>query len=149
MKLCTADADSRSDKPYPFLLLTKAGFPSHRFCPIQENTSEKQSILLAIEHLLAMKREIRPLFLAEARPMKEEWNSRPYFGVFAKYHHDSPTMLRIFQNHRSLTGGSLHRIIRRISFSTNNLLLIISISCSKSVSFLPTSKKLRVIFAEL
>ena len=26
--------------------------------------------------------DIRPLFLAPARPMKVEWNIRPYLGVF-------------------------------------------------------------------
>ena len=44
--------------------------------------SEKASILDAIEHLLAKNREIRPLFLAVARPINVEWNSRPYLGVF-------------------------------------------------------------------
>ena len=43
---------------------------------------EKQSILDAIEHLLAKYLEILPLFFAPARPMKVEWNIRPYFGVF-------------------------------------------------------------------
>ena len=44
-------------------------------------TSLKQSILDAIEHLLARKREIRPLFFDPARPMNDEWNISPYFGV--------------------------------------------------------------------
>ena len=44
--------------------------------------SAKQSILEAMEHLLAKNREIRPLFLAAARPIKEEWKINPYFGVF-------------------------------------------------------------------
>lgn len=26
---------------------------------------------------------MRPLFLADARPINVEWNRRPYFGVFA------------------------------------------------------------------
>jgi hypothetical protein len=34
-----------------------------------------------MEHLLARKREILPLFLGPALPMKEEWYSRPYLGV--------------------------------------------------------------------
>ena len=45
------------------------------------NIPEKQSILEAIEHLLARYLEILPLFLAPARPMKVEWNINPYFGV--------------------------------------------------------------------
>jgi hypothetical protein len=36
----------------------------------------------AIEHLLARYREIRPLFLVLALPMKEEWKIKPYLGVF-------------------------------------------------------------------
>ena len=43
--------------------------------------SVKQSIRDAMEHLLAKNREIRPLFLAAARPIKEEWKIKPYFGV--------------------------------------------------------------------
>ena len=43
---------------------------------------EKQSILEAIEHLFAKYLEMRPLFEVAARPMKEEWKMRPYFGVF-------------------------------------------------------------------
>ena len=43
---------------------------------------EKQSILEAMEHLLARYLEILPLFLAPALPMKVEWNINPYFGVF-------------------------------------------------------------------
>ena len=42
----------------------------------------KQSILDAMEHLFARYLEIRPLFLVPARPIKEEWKIRPYFGVF-------------------------------------------------------------------
>lgn len=42
---------------------------------------EKQSILDAIEHLLAKYLEILPLFLAPARPMNVEWKIKPYFGV--------------------------------------------------------------------
>lgn len=38
----------------------------------------------AIEHLFARYRAIRPLFRAEARPMKDEWKIRPYFGVFPR-----------------------------------------------------------------
>lgn len=52
-------------------------------CPYRlVGTSEKQSILEAMEHLLARQREIRPLFLASALPIKEEWYMSPYFGVF-------------------------------------------------------------------
>mmetsp|Transcript_12147 Transcript_12147/g.28515 ORF Transcript_12147/g.28515 Transcript_12147/m.28515 type:complete len:231 (-) Transcript_12147:84-776(-) len=35
----------------------------------------------AMEHLLARYRDIRPLFLADARPMNDEWKMRPYLGV--------------------------------------------------------------------
>mmetsp|Transcript_25193 Transcript_25193/g.57157 ORF Transcript_25193/g.57157 Transcript_25193/m.57157 type:complete len:285 (+) Transcript_25193:516-1370(+) len=35
----------------------------------------------ANEHLFARYREMRPLFFCCARPMKVEWNIRPYFGV--------------------------------------------------------------------
>ena len=35
----------------------------------------------AMLHLLARYREMRPLFLACALPMKEEWKIKPYFGV--------------------------------------------------------------------
>jgi hypothetical protein len=35
-----------------------------------------------MEHLFARKREMRPLCFDAARPMKEEWKMRPYFGVF-------------------------------------------------------------------
>ena len=44
----------------------------------------KQSILEAIEHLLARKRDILPLFLVPARPMKDEWNINPYLGVLLR-----------------------------------------------------------------
>ena len=44
-------------------------------------TSEKQSIHEAILHLFARYREMRPMFLAAARPMKVEWKMSPYFGV--------------------------------------------------------------------
>ena len=44
--------------------------------------SVKQSIRDAMEHLLAKNREILPLFLAAARPIKDEWKIKPYFGVF-------------------------------------------------------------------
>lgn len=42
---------------------------------------EKQSIREAILHLFARYRDMRPLFLAAARPMKVEWKMSPYFGV--------------------------------------------------------------------
>lgn len=45
---------------------------------------EKQSILDAMEHLLARYRLMRPLFLSPARPMNVEWYSRPYLGVFER-----------------------------------------------------------------
>ena len=51
--------------------------PSH---PLP-SAPEKQSILEAMEHLLARYREMRPLFLADALPMKDEWKMRPYLGV--------------------------------------------------------------------
>merc|ERR1719421_2674657 len=45
-------------------------------------SSEKQSILDAMEHLFAKYREILPLFFCWARPMNDEWKIKPYFGVF-------------------------------------------------------------------
>lgn len=45
---------------------------------------EKQSMREAMVHLLARYREMRPLFLAAARPMKVEWKMRPYLGVFPR-----------------------------------------------------------------
>lgn len=45
---------------------------------------EKQSMREAMVHLLARYREMRPLFLAAARPMKVEWKMRPYFGVLPR-----------------------------------------------------------------
>merc|ERR1712019_11834 len=50
-----------------------------------DGSSEKQSILQAIEALLAKNREIRPLFLLAARPIKVEWKIKPYFGVFPRF----------------------------------------------------------------
>ena len=44
--------------------------------------SLKQSILLAMLHLLAKYREILPLFRAFALPMKVLWKIKPYLGVF-------------------------------------------------------------------
>ena len=44
-------------------------------------TSEKHSVREAVLHLFARYREMRPLFLAAARPMKVEWKMSPYFGV--------------------------------------------------------------------
>jgi len=41
----------------------------------------KASMRVAMEHLFARYRDIRPLFLALARPIKDEWNIKPYFGV--------------------------------------------------------------------
>lgn len=38
----------------------------------------------AMVHLLARYLEMRPLFLAAARPMKVEWKIRPYLGVFPR-----------------------------------------------------------------
>lgn len=38
----------------------------------------------AMVHLLARYLEMRPLFLAAARPMKVEWKMRPYLGVFPR-----------------------------------------------------------------
>jgi len=51
------------------------------YVDIKQLTSLKQSILDAIEHLFARKREIRPLFLEPALPMNDEWNISPYLGV--------------------------------------------------------------------
>ena len=46
-----------------------------------KSSPEKQSTLDAIEHLLARKREMRPLFFWPARPMNVEWKMSPYLGV--------------------------------------------------------------------
>lgn len=46
------------------------------------NSPEKQSMREAMVHLLARYLEMRPLFLAAARPMNVEWKIRPYLGVF-------------------------------------------------------------------
>ena len=43
--------------------------------------SLKQSIRLAMLHLLAKYREIRPLLRAFALPMNVLWKIKPYFGV--------------------------------------------------------------------
>lgn len=48
------------------------------------HSPEKQSIREAIVHLFAKYLEMRPLFLAAARPMKVEWKMRPYLGVFPR-----------------------------------------------------------------
>lgn len=45
---------------------------------------EKQSMREAMVHLLARYLEIRPLFLAAARPMKVEWKMSPYLGVLPR-----------------------------------------------------------------
>lgn len=45
---------------------------------------EKQSILDAMEHLLARYLEILPLFFEPALPIKLEWNINPYFGVLPR-----------------------------------------------------------------
>lgn len=39
------------------------------------------SMRVAMEHLLAKYREMRPLLRCLARPMKEEWKMSPYLGV--------------------------------------------------------------------
>jgi len=51
---------------------------------MEVGVSEKQSILDAMEHLLARYLEMRPLFFAPAFPMNEEWKMRPYLGVFPR-----------------------------------------------------------------
>lgn len=38
----------------------------------------------AIEHLFARYRAMRPLLRADARPIKDEWKIKPYFGVFPR-----------------------------------------------------------------
>lgn len=37
-----------------------------------------------MEHLFARYRAILPLFLVDARPIKDEWNMRPYLGVLPR-----------------------------------------------------------------
>lgn len=63
----------------------------------------------AMVHLLARYLEIRPLFLAAARPMKVEWKMSPYLGVF-------PRVLRALRKH------SLFHI-HNLQVSSNNLSL--------------------------
>jgi len=58
-----------------FLQLVKNDFKLLSILP------EKQSILDAMEHLLAKYLDIRPLFFLLARPIKEEWKISPYLGV--------------------------------------------------------------------
>ena len=48
-------------------------------------SSAKESSLDAIEHLLARYLEMRPLFLAPARPMKLLWKMIPYLGVLLRF----------------------------------------------------------------
>lgn len=69
---------------------------------IQRDSPEKQSMREAMVHLLARYREMRPLFLAAARPMKVEWKMRPYLGVF-------PRVLRALGGGR-VGGGARHRL---------------------------------------
>ena len=69
------------------LLISLTGENTHIHSHTHTHTSHdhsplKQSILDAMEHLFAKYREILPLFLGPALPMKEEWNMSPYFGVF-------------------------------------------------------------------
>lgn len=45
---------------------------------------EKQSMREAMVHLFARYLEMRPLFLAAARPMKVEWKMSPYLGVLPR-----------------------------------------------------------------
>lgn len=58
--------------------LLKNGIRSRNTCclkcspKVATGTSEKQSILEATLHLFAKKRDIRPLFLREARPINDE-----------------------------------------------------------------------------
>lgn len=51
---------------------------------VQLHSPEKQSIREAMVHLLARYLEMRPLFLAAARPIKVEWKMRPYLGVLPR-----------------------------------------------------------------
>lgn len=51
---------------------------------MERHSPEKQSMREAMVHLLARYLEMRPLFLAAARPMKVEWKMRPYLGVFPR-----------------------------------------------------------------
>lgn len=53
--------------------------PQRRF-----HSPEKQSIREAMVHLFARYLEMRPLFLAAARPMKVEWKMSPYLGVLPR-----------------------------------------------------------------
>lgn len=51
---------------------------------LHSRSPEKQSMREAMVHLLARYLEMRPLFLAAARPMKVEWKMRPYLGVLPR-----------------------------------------------------------------
>lgn len=51
---------------------------------VQLRSPEKQSIREAMVHLFARYLEMRPLFLAAARPIKVEWKMRPYLGVLPR-----------------------------------------------------------------
>lgn len=70
----------------------------------------------AMVHLLARYLEIRPLFLAAARPMKVEWKMSPYLGVF-------PRVLRALRKH------SLFHI-HNSQVSSNNLSLEKKANCN-------------------
>lgn len=64
----------------------------------------------AMVHLLARYLEMRPLFLAAARPMKVEWKMRPYLGVF-------PRVLR------ALGGGGEVRLVSQSELTASTALM--------------------------
>jgi hypothetical protein len=62
------------------------------------HSPEKQSVLDAMEHLLAKYHDMLPLFLSPARPMNVEWKGNPYFGVL-------PRVLRAPAQNDQVTGA--------------------------------------------
>jgi hypothetical protein len=70
------------------------------------HSPEKQSILEAMEHLLAKYLDMRPLFLMPARPIKVEWKSKPYFGVL-------PRVLRALTQNDQVKSHVIERVRNR------------------------------------
>ena len=96
---------------------------------------EKQSILEAIEHLFAKYLEIRPLFLVPARPINDEWNIRPYFGVL-------PFFFRALQRARKLQS-----YLQQIWFLfSSHPLMFTCILTNVFESFCSIHKKYNVLF---
>jgi hypothetical protein len=76
------------------------------------HSPEKQSILDAMEHLLAKYLDMRPLFLSPARPINVEWKSNPYFGVLPRVlraltQNDQVTRTEWIRNRQRAKGGKM------------------------------------------